>query len=120
MGYLDEDGYLYLVERKDYMVISGGVNIFPQEVEDRLIVHPMVEDVGVFGIPNHEYGEEVKAVVQLVDDVVATPALAVALIDYCREHLAGYKCPKSIDFDPLLPREPTGKLYKRKLRARYL
>ena len=120
LGYLDKDGYLYLVGRKDHVIISGGVNIYPQEVEDRLILHPMVQDVGVFGIPNEEYGEEVKAVVQLMDGMCPTPQLAKELIDYCREGLAGFKCPKSIDFDTSLPREPTGKLYKAKLRARYL
>ena len=120
MGYLDDEGYLYLVERKDYMIISGGVNIYPQEVEDRLILHPALADAAVFGIPNTEYGEEVKAVVQLADGVTETATLGSELIDYCRQHLADFKCPRSIDFDPELPREATGKLYKRKLRARYL
>ena len=120
MGYLDPDGYLFLVDRKDYMIISGGVNIYPQEVEDRLVLHPAVADVAVFGIPNPEFGEEVKAVVEPAEEITPTPELGEALISYCREHLAGFKCPRSIDFDAALPREPTGKLYKRKLRAKYL
>ena len=90
------------------------------EIEAVLATHPAIEDAAVFGIPNEEYGEEVKAVVQLMDGVCPTPQLAKELIGYCREALAGFKCPKSIDFDTSLPREPTGKLYKAKLRARYL
>ena len=119
IGYLDQDGYLYLVDRKDYMIISGGVNIYPQEVEDRLVVHPKVADAAVFGVPHPELGEAVKAVVEPAAPVVAGPDLEAELIAYCREHLAGFKCPKSVDFDTSLPREPTGKLYKRKLKARY-
>ena len=119
MGHVDDDGYLYLADRRDYMIISGGVNIYPQEVEDRLILHPAVADVAVFGVPNAEYGEEVKAVVELAADVVASESLEQSLIDYARQHLANYKCPRTIDFDQRLPREPTGKLYKRKLKARY-
>jgi fatty-acyl-CoA synthase len=119
IGYMDEEGYLYLVDRKDYMIISGGVNIYPREIEDRLILHAAVADVAVFGIPHAEYGEEVKAVVEPVEGVTTGPELARELIDYCRQHIAHFKCPRSVDFDTSLPREPTGKLYKRKLKARY-
>jgi long-chain acyl-CoA synthetase len=119
VGYLDQDGYLYLTDRKAYMIISGGVNIYPQEVEDVLIGHPRVYDVAVFGVPNPEFGEEVKAVVQ--PDVMAGvgPELSAELIAYCRERLAAYKCPRSIDFEANLPRSDNGKLYKRRLRDRY-
>lgn len=119
VGYLDEEGYLYLTDRKAYMIISGGVNIYPQEAENVLTVHPKVADVAVFGVPNEEFGEEVKAVVQPVDMAAAGPALAEELIAWCRQHLAGFKCPRSIDFEPALPRHENGKLYKRKLRDRY-
>ena len=119
IGYVDDEGYLYLVDRKDYMIISGGVNIYPQEVEDQLILHAAVADVAVFGIPHPEFGEEVKAVVQPSNGATPGPELARELIDYCRTRLAHFKCPRSIDFDDSLPREPTGKLYKKKLKARY-
>ena len=119
VGYLDADGFLYLTDRKHFMIISGGVNIYPQEAENVLIGHPKVVDVAVFGVPNDEFGEEVKAVVQLVDMTQASPALAQELIAYCRERIAGMKCPRSIDFDAELPRHPTGKLYKRLLKDRY-
>jgi acyl-CoA synthetase (AMP-forming)/AMP-acid ligase II len=120
VGYLDEDGWLYLTDRKAYMIISGGVNIYPREIEDVLIQHPAVADVAVFGIPNDDLGEEVKAVVQLLPDgPVATDELARELDSFCREHLAGFKVPRSIDFTDELPRLPTGKLYKRKLRDPY-
>ena len=119
IGYVDAEGYLYLVDRKDYLIISGGVNIYPQEVEDRLILHRAVADVAVFGVPHPEYGEAVKAVVEPAEGSDGNAALEHELIDYCRLHLARFKCPRSIDFDASLPREPTGKLYKRKLIARY-
>ena len=119
VGYLDEDGYLYLTDRKAYMIISGGVNIYPQEVEDVLIGHPRVYDVAVFGVPNPDFGEEVKAVVQPDDMSGVGPELSAELIAYCRERLAGYKCPRSIDFEANLPRSDNGKLYKRRLRDRY-
>src|SRR5206468_3606025 len=119
VGYVDEDGYLFLTDRKAYMIISGGVNIYPQEIEDVLIGHPSVYDVAVFGVPNPEFGEEVKAVVQPESMADAGPELAAELIAFCRAHLAGYKCPRSIDFDPQLPRADTGKLYKRRLKDRY-
>lgn len=119
VGYVDDAGYLYLTDRKAYMIISGGVNIYPQEVENVLTAHPKIIDVAVFGVPNEEFGEEVKAVVQPVDMALATAGLASELMAYCRAHLADFKCPRSIDFDPELPRHPNGKLYKRILRDRY-
>jgi acyl-CoA synthetase (AMP-forming)/AMP-acid ligase II len=119
IGYLDDEGYLYLTDRKAYMIISGGVNIYPQETENVLIMHPKVVDVAVFGVPNSEFGEEVKAVVQPVDMAAAGPALERELIEFCKEHLATFKCPKTVDFDAELPRLPTGKLYKRVLRDKY-
>lgn len=119
VGYLDHDGYLYLTDRKAHMIISGGVNIYPQEVEDCLVQHPAVADVAVFGVPDEEMGEQVKAVVQLIDRVTADDAMAASLVAYSREHIAHFKCPKSVDFLDELPRLPTGKLYKRLLRDRY-
>jgi len=123
IGYLDADGFLYLTDRKAYMIISGGVNIYPQEAENVLVTHPKVIDAAVFGIPDEEFGEQVKAVVQPVE-LPATDADAAALegelIAFCRTQLAGLKCPKSIDFRTELPRHPTGKLYKRLLRDEYL
>jgi len=119
VGYLDAEGYLYLTDRKDFMIVSGGVNIYPQEIENLLVTHPRVADAAVFGVPNDEMGEEVKAVVQPLDIAAAGPELATALQDFCRQHLARYKCPRSIDFTAELPRAPTGKLYKRLLRDRY-
>ncbi|MFM8548574.1 MAG: acyl-CoA synthetase [Betaproteobacteria bacterium] len=119
IGRVDEDGYLYLVDRKAFMIISGGVNIFPQEIEDALIAHPAVADVAVIGVPDEDLGEAVKAVVQLSDPASASPALAEDLLAFCRTRLAGFKCPRSIDFDNDLPRQPTGKLFKQKLRERY-
>lgn len=119
MGYVDRDGYLYLTDRSTYMIVSGGVNIYPQEAENLLVMHPKLVDAAVFGVPNEEFGEEVKAVVQPADGVVAGPELEAELIDYCRAHLAGYKCPRSVEFDAELPRDPNGKLYKRRIRERY-
>ena len=119
IGRLDEDGFLYLTDRKAYMIISGGVNIYPQEAENLLVTHPKVLDVAVFGVPNPDFGEEVKAVVQPMDMSAAGPELERELIEFCKEHLAGIKCPRSIDFEAELPRHPTGKLYKRLLRDRY-
>jgi acyl-CoA synthetase (AMP-forming)/AMP-acid ligase II len=119
VGYVDEDGYLYLTDRKAYMIISGGVNIYPQEAESLLVTHPKVMDVAVLGVPNDEMGEEVKAVVQPVDLRDAGPELERELIEYCRASLASYKCPRSVDFEAELPRHATGKLYKRLLRDRY-
>lgn len=119
IGYLDEEGYLYLTDRKADTIISGGVNIYPQELENTLAVHPKVLDVAVIGVPNEEFGEEVKAVVQLSDMAEAGSALEQELIAYCREHLSHIKCPRSIDFKADLPRTPTGKLLKRHLKDVY-
>ncbi len=119
VGYLDEDGYLYLTDRKHFMIISGGVNIYPQEAENVLITHDKVMDVAVFGVPNEDFGEEVKAVVQLKDPDEASAVLEVELLDYCRAQLSHIKCPRSIDFRAELPRHPTGKLYKRLLKDEY-
>ena len=119
VGRLDEEGFLYLTDRKAYMIISGGVNIYPQEAENILTMHPKVVDVAVFGVPNEDFGEEVKAVVQPVSMEDAGPELERELVAYCKEHLAALKCPRSIDFEEELPRHPTGKLYKRLLRDRY-
>ncbi len=118
VGHVDSEGYLYLSDRKDFMIISGGVNIYPQEVENLLITHPAVADAAVFGIPNQDFGEEVKAVVQLKETHAATSAMAAELIRYCKERLADIKCPRSIDFERELPRAETGKLYKKELKAR--
>jgi long-chain acyl-CoA synthetase len=119
VGHLDAEGYLYLTDRKTFMIISGGVNIYPQETENVLSAHPAVLDVAVIGIPNDDLGEEVKAVVQLADPASASPDLAQELIAYCRDRLAHFKCPKTVDFVAELPRSETGKLYKRKLRDAY-
>jgi long-chain acyl-CoA synthetase len=119
VGHVDGEGYLYLTDRKDFMIISGGVNIYPQEIENLLVTHPKVADVAVIGVPNEEFGEEVKAVVQPADMNQAGRALAEELIAWCRINLSHVKCPKTIDFEAELPRHPTGKLYKRLLRDRY-
>lgn len=119
VGYVDAEGYLYLTDRKADMIISGGVNIYPQEAENVLINHPQVADVAVLGVPNDEFGEEVKAVVQPRDMRDAGPELEAALIAYCREHLSPITCPKSVDFEAELPRHPTGKLYRRLLKDWY-
>mgnify|MGYP001352843088 FL=1 len=118
VGYVD-DGFLYLTDRATFMIISGGVNIYPQECENLLITHPKVADAAVFGVPNADLGEEVKAVVQVMPGVETGPDLERELIAFCGQHLARQKCPRSIDFDAELPRLPTGKLYKRILRDRY-
>jgi long-chain acyl-CoA synthetase len=119
IGYVDADGWVYLSDRAAHTIISGGVNIYPAEVEAVLIEHPAVADVAVFGIPNEEWGEEVKAAVEVAEGVEATPALERELLDLARQRLAGYKVPRSIDFEPELPRHPTGKLFVRQLRDRY-
>jgi long-chain acyl-CoA synthetase len=119
VGYQDGEGYLYLTDRKSHMIIAGGVNIYPQEIEDVLTMHLSVADVAVIGVPNVDLGEEVKAIVQLANGVSADDAVATELIEYCRAHLARFKCPRSIDFTDSLPRLPTGKLAKRLLRDRY-
>ncbi len=119
LGYLDEDGYLYLTDRKSFTIISGGVNIYPQEIENVLALHPAVEDVAVIGVPHPEMGEEVKAVVQVSSGATASPDLADELIAYVRERVAHFKVPRSVDFVDELPRTPTGKLVKGKLKAAY-
>jgi long-chain acyl-CoA synthetase len=119
MGELDEDGFLYLRDRKIDMIISGGVNIYPAEVEAALLAHPAVADAAVFGIPDEEWGEQVKAVVQPAPGHDATPQLAEQLRAHCAQRLAKYKCPRSMDFTEAMPRDPNGKLYKRRLRDPY-
>jgi len=119
VGHVDSGGYLYLTDRKSYMIISGGVNIYPQETENLLSGHPAVLDVAVIGVPNEDLGEEVKAVVELADPAAASPELAAELVAYCRDRLTHFKCPRTIDFVSDLPRSPTGKLYKRFLRDAY-
>jgi long-chain acyl-CoA synthetase len=119
IGYLDAGGYLYLTDREAHMIISGGVNIYPQEAENVLAGHPEVADVAVIGVPDAEMGEAVKAVVVPVDATAAGSELKAELLAYCRGELARYKCPRTVDFTDELPRSPTGKLYKRLLRERY-
>jgi long-chain acyl-CoA synthetase len=119
VGYLDDDGYLYLCDRKIDMIISGGVNIYPAEVEAVLFTHPAVADAAVFGVPDEDWGEQVKAAVEPAPGAAAGPDLERELIEFCRARLARYKCPRSVDFHPALPRDPNGKLYKRRLRDPY-
>jgi fatty-acyl-CoA synthase len=116
---VDEEGFLYLTDRKNFMIISGGVNIYPQEIENLLITHAKVADVAVFGIPNEEFGEEVKAVVQPANYEEADENLAHELMEWCRENLSHIKVPRSIDFMQELPRMENGKLYKRHLQEAY-
>lgn len=120
IGYIDEDGFLFLTDRKAFMIISGGVNIYPQEIEDALALHPKVLDVAVIGVPDEEMGESVKAVVQPAPGAEPGPGFAAELRDYLRARIAGYKVPRTVDFADELPRTPTGKLVKGKLRAQYL
>jgi fatty-acyl-CoA synthase len=119
MGYLDADGYLYLTDRQAHMIISGGVNVYPQETEHVLIEHPAVADVAVIGVPDDDLGEAVHAVVELVDPDASGPELAAELLAHCRARLAAYKCPRAVDFADALPRSDNGKLYKRILREQY-
>jgi long-chain acyl-CoA synthetase len=119
IGYIDDEGFIYLTDRASFMIISGGVNIYPQECENLLVTHPKVLDAAVFGVPNEDLGEEVKAAVELMHDVIPSGELEAELIAFCREHLAPMKCPRSIDFEAEFPRLPTGKLYKTTLRDRY-
>ena len=122
VGYLDADGFLFLTDRKAFMIITGGVNVYPQEAENVLINHPKVFDAAVFGVPHPEFGEEVKAVVQPIEMPTSDEArklLERELIDFCKKHLADVKCPRSVDFRSELPRHPTGKLYKRQLKDEY-
>jgi len=119
MGYLDDDGYLFLCDRARDVIISGGVNIYPAEIEGVLQSHPSVADAAVIGVPDAEWGEQVKAVVEVVDGVDPDDALVDALQGWCRERLANYKCPRSVDFREQLPRREDGKLLKRYLRDEY-
>lgn len=119
IGYLDEEGYLYLTDRRHHMIISGGVNIYPQEAENMLVTHPKVMDAAVFGVPDDEMGQRVKAVVQTVDPADATDSFADELLSWLRDRLAHYKCPRSISFEQQLPRTDTGKLYKQELIEKY-
>jgi long-chain acyl-CoA synthetase len=119
IGYLDDEGFLYLTDRVSHMIISGGVNIYPQEVENVLVLHPLIADVAVIGVPDAEMGESVKAVVQLADPSLASDEIAAELIAYCRARIAAFKCPRTVDFVTELPRLPNGKLLKRRLRDQY-
>ncbi len=119
VGYQDEEGYLYLTDRQSFMIISGGVNIYPQEIENLLVGHPKIMDVAVVGVPDAEFGEAVKAVVQPIDPNQAGPALEEEILAFSREHLSHIKCPRSVDFDAQLPRHDNGKLYKRLIKDRY-
>jgi long-chain acyl-CoA synthetase len=119
IGYLDGDGDLFLCDRKSDMIISGGANIYPAEIESVLIMHPKVADVAVFGIPHDDWGEEVKAIVEPVDSTDAGPGLVAEILDWSRDKLSKDKTPRSIDFTDEMPRDPNGKLYKRKLRDPY-
>ncbi|MGM0585135.1 MAG: acyl-CoA synthetase [Pseudomonadota bacterium] len=119
VGYVDEDGYLFLTDRKSFMIVSGGVNIYPAEVENLLVTHPAVLDAAVIGVPEPEFGEEVKAVVELAEGHARSDALAEDILAFCRERLSHVKCPKSVDFTDQLPRADNGKLYKRQLRDAY-
>jgi long-chain acyl-CoA synthetase len=119
IGYLNEEGYLFLCDRKNDMIISGGANLYPAEIEAEMIQHPKVADVAVFGIPNDDWGEEVKAVVELVDGETPSDTLRDEIFEFLKPRLAKMKTPRSIDFTEALPRDPNGKLYKRKLRDPY-
>jgi long-chain acyl-CoA synthetase len=119
VGWVDEEGYVFLADRKSNMIISGGVNLYPAEIEAVLARHPAVADVGVFGVPDDEWGEQVKAAVELAPGFEAGEALAEEIRSFARESLAGYKVPRSIDFEKRLPRTPAGKLYVRRLRDPY-
>jgi long-chain acyl-CoA synthetase len=119
IGYLDDDGWLFLRDRKADMIISGGANIYPAEIESVLLTHPKVGDAAVFGIPHDDWGEEVKAVVEPASGVEASPQLADEILAFCSDKLARFKTPKSVDFTTEMPRDPNGKLYKRKLRDPY-
>ncbi|MCU1397989.1 MAG: putative acyl-CoA synthetase, long-chain fatty acid:CoA ligase [Acidimicrobiales bacterium] len=119
IGHVDSEGYVYLTDRASHMIISGGVNIYPQEIENELALHPAIADVAVIGVPNAEFGEEVKAIIVAADPSAAGHDLAMEILAFCRQRLAGYKCPASVDFVEALPRLPTGKLLKRQLRDAY-
>ncbi len=119
LGYLDEDGYLFLSGRSAELIISGGVNIYPAEIDAALLEHPAVRDAATIGIPNDEWGEEVLAVVELDPNATASPAMAAELIEHCRARLARFKCPRAIEFVDELPRQDNGKVYRKVLRDRF-
>ena len=119
MGYVDDEGYLYLADRRDFMIISGGVNIYPQEVENTLIAHPEVADVAVFGLPDEEFGERVVAVVQPEQGCTGNAELADRLRGWCRDSVSALKCPKAFFFEAQLPRKDNGKMYKKPLQEKY-
>ncbi len=119
IGRVDAEGYLYLTDRRAFMIISGGVNIYPREIEDALVMHPKVRDAAVFGVPNEDMGEEVKAVIEPMPGADPSPALAAELIAFAATKVARFMVPRSVDFVEELPRLPTGKLYKKALRDRY-
>jgi acyl-CoA synthetase (AMP-forming)/AMP-acid ligase II len=119
IGRLDKDNFLYLTDRKAFMIISGGINIYPQEAENLIITHPKVYDCAVIGVPNDEFGEEVKAIVQPVNWKDTGPDFELEIINFCKKNLSSIKCPRTVDFERELPRHPTGKLYKRLLKDRY-
>ena len=119
VGYVDVDGYLFLTDRRAFTIISGGVNIYPREIEDCLVIHPAVADVAVFGIPDPEMGESVHASIELMSDTPATDMLRDELIRFTRDRIAGFKVPRTIDFVESLPRMATGKLNKKPLRDRF-
>ena len=119
VGYLNEDGYLFLCDRKIDMIISGGANIYPSEVEAALLAHPKVADAAVFGIPDEDWGEQVKAVIEPAAGVEPSAALAAEILEFCAGRIAKFKCPRTLDFIAEMPRDPNGKLYKRKLRDPY-
>lgn len=119
IGRMDEEGYLYLTDRKSFMIISGGVNIHPQEAEDVLLGHPSFLEAAVIGIPNEDFGEAVHAIVQLLPDQVGDDALRVAVMEHCKARLSSINCPRNLEFREALPHSATGKLYKRKLRDEF-
>ncbi|MBA2625547.1 MAG: AMP-binding protein, partial [Acidimicrobiia bacterium] len=119
VGYLDDEGYLFLTDRSANLIISGGVNIYPAEVDGALLDHPAVADVATIGVPSEEWGEEVKAVVELREGIEPSSELAAELVAFCRSRLSSFKCPRSVDFTDDLPRADNGKIYKRVLRERY-
>jgi long-chain acyl-CoA synthetase len=119
VGYVDEEGFLYLTDRKNFMIISGGVNVYPQEIENLLITHPKVADVAVFGVPHDEFGESVHAVVEPMNWVDSTDEVAIELMEWARERLSKIKVPRSLHFKEKLPRMDNGKMYKRHLMEEY-
>jgi fatty-acyl-CoA synthase len=119
IGHLDQDGYLYLTDRASFMIISGGVNVYPQAIENALALHPKVADVAIIGVPDPDLGESVKAIIEPAPGIASTAALAEEIIEYLRGKVARYMVPKSVDFIDKMPRLPTGKLYKKGLRDKY-